>query len=88
MATPAATSPRNAPLPRGDAFADLEIVTNRVSKLEANLKKPRPAKEKEIEQHELAVLQRLIAGAGIGRNRRRSSASSRTRKRRSAAFNC
>jgi ribosome-binding ATPase YchF (GTP1/OBG family) len=48
------------------AFADLEIVTNRVSKLEANLKKPRPAKEKEIDLHEQAVLQRLIAALESG----------------------
>jgi ribosome-binding ATPase YchF (GTP1/OBG family) len=48
------------------AFADLEIVTNRVSKIEANLRKPRPAKEKEIDLHEQAVLQRLIAALESG----------------------
>ena len=31
-------------------FADLEIVTNRIGKLETNLKKPRPAKEREADQ--------------------------------------
>jgi ribosome-binding ATPase YchF (GTP1/OBG family) len=41
-------------------FADLEIVTNRIPKLEAQLKKPRPAKEKEADQHELALLRRLV----------------------------
>jgi ribosome-binding ATPase YchF (GTP1/OBG family) len=43
------------------AFADLEIVTNRISKLEANLKKPRPAKEKEIDEFERDVLLRAKA---------------------------
>lgn len=48
------------------AFADLEIVSNRVSKVEANLRKPRPAKEKEADQHELTVLQRLVAALESG----------------------
>jgi ribosome-binding ATPase len=48
------------------AFADLEIVTNRVSKIEANLKKPRPQKEKDIDLHEEAVLQRLIGALESG----------------------
>jgi ribosome-binding ATPase YchF (GTP1/OBG family) len=43
-------------------FADLEIVSNRVSRLEAQLKKPKPAKERELELAEHDVLQR-IAGA-------------------------
>ena len=43
------------------AFADLEIVTNRLSKVEANLKKPRPAKEREADLNEKAVLERLAA---------------------------
>jgi ribosome-binding ATPase len=42
-------------------FADLEIVTNRVSKLEDQLRKPRPAKQKEADQQELALLQRIGA---------------------------
>jgi ribosome-binding ATPase len=42
-------------------FADLEIVTNRIGKLETNLKKPRPAKEREADQHELTLLQRIAA---------------------------
>jgi ribosome-binding ATPase YchF (GTP1/OBG family) len=42
-------------------FADLEIVTNRISKLEDGLKKPRPAKQKEADQAELALLQRIAA---------------------------
>ena len=42
-------------------FADLEIVTNRVSKLNDQLKKPRPAKEKEIQQAEHDLLKRIQA---------------------------
>jgi ribosome-binding ATPase YchF (GTP1/OBG family) len=40
-------------------FADLEIVTGRISRLEANLKKPRPAKEREADQAELDLLRRI-----------------------------
>jgi ribosome-binding ATPase len=40
-------------------FADLEIVTNRISKLEDQLRKPRPAKQKDADQQELALLQRI-----------------------------
>jgi ribosome-binding ATPase YchF (GTP1/OBG family) len=43
-------------------FADLEIVSNRVSRVEDQLKKPKPAKEKEADQQELAALKRLVAG--------------------------
>ncbi len=43
-------------------FADLEIVTGRIGRLEDQLKKPRPAKLKEQDQFELGLLQR-IAGA-------------------------
>jgi ribosome-binding ATPase len=42
-------------------FADLEIVTNRIGKLETNLKKPRPAKERDADQLELSLLQRIAA---------------------------
>jgi ribosome-binding ATPase len=42
-------------------FADLEIVTNRVGKLEDQLKKPRPAKQKELDQQELDLLRRVEA---------------------------
>ncbi|HZT80214.1 MAG TPA: DUF933 domain-containing protein [Gemmataceae bacterium] len=41
-------------------FADLEVVTNRVGRLEEQLKKPRPAKQKEADQAELALLQRIV----------------------------
>jgi len=40
-------------------FADLEIVANRIDKLKDNLKKPRPAKQKEQDQSELTLLQRI-----------------------------
>src|SRR5579872_6078753 len=40
-------------------FADLEIVTNRLGKLDDNLKKPRPAKQREADQLEHALLKRI-----------------------------
>jgi ribosome-binding ATPase YchF (GTP1/OBG family) len=40
-------------------FADLEIVTNRIERLQDGLKKPRPAKQREADQAELALLQRI-----------------------------
>ncbi|MFO0876478.1 MAG: DUF933 domain-containing protein [Gemmataceae bacterium] len=40
-------------------FADMEIVTNRISRLEDQLKKPRPTKEKELQQAEHALLKRI-----------------------------
>lgn len=40
-------------------FADLEIVLNRISRLENQLKKSRPAKEREADQEEIALLQRV-----------------------------
>jgi ribosome-binding ATPase YchF (GTP1/OBG family) len=42
-------------------FADLEVVSNRIGRLEDQLKKPRPPKQKEADQHELALLQRIAA---------------------------
>ncbi len=47
-------------------FADLEIVTNRIGRLEAQLKKPRPAKERELEEAELALLKRLAEAFETG----------------------
>jgi ribosome-binding ATPase YchF (GTP1/OBG family) len=47
-------------------FADLEILSNRLSKVEANLKKPKPAKEREADQFEQSVLQQLIAALEAG----------------------
>jgi hypothetical protein len=40
-------------------FADLEIVSNRIARLQEQLKKPRPAKQKEVDEHELALLGRI-----------------------------
>jgi ribosome-binding ATPase YchF (GTP1/OBG family) len=48
------------------AFADLEILTNRLSKVEANLKKPKPAKEREADLLEQSILQRLVAALESG----------------------
>lgn len=42
-------------------FADLEIVSGRIDKLKDLLKKPRPAKQKEIDQAELTLLERIAA---------------------------
>jgi ribosome-binding ATPase YchF (GTP1/OBG family) len=42
-------------------FADLEIVMNRVSRLEEGMRKPRPAKEREAEQNELALCRRVVS---------------------------
>jgi ribosome-binding ATPase YchF (GTP1/OBG family) len=42
-------------------FADLEVVTNRTERLRDNLKKPRPAKQKEADQAELDLLERITA---------------------------
>ncbi|MGL4554797.1 MAG: DUF933 domain-containing protein [Gemmataceae bacterium] len=42
-------------------FADLEIVTNRISKLEDQIKKPRPQKEKDLQIAEMEVLRRIAA---------------------------
>jgi ribosome-binding ATPase len=47
-------------------FADLEIVSNRVAKLEDQGKKPKPAKEREADQAELAFLKRLTGALEAG----------------------
>lgn len=43
------------------AFADLEIILNRIDKLKSNLKKARPQKERELDEAELALLGRIQA---------------------------
>lgn len=43
------------------AFADLEIILGRITKLNAQMKKPKPAKEREADEEELALLQRIAA---------------------------
>ncbi len=47
-------------------YADMEIVGNRISKLEAGLKKAKPAKEREADETELALHRRIIAGLEAG----------------------
>jgi len=47
-------------------FADLEIITNRIDKLRDQLKKPKPGKQKEIDQAELDLLQRIAAAMEQG----------------------
>jgi ribosome-binding ATPase YchF (GTP1/OBG family) len=42
-------------------FADLEIVTNRIGRLNDQMKKPKPAKEREADQEELALLERIVS---------------------------
>lgn len=42
-------------------LADLELVTNRISKVGDLLKKPRPAKQKELDQAELDLLKKIAA---------------------------
>jgi GTP-binding protein YchF len=51
-------------------FADLEIVTNRIEKLEAQLKKPRPAKERDNDLKELELLKRIVATLEAGQSPR------------------
>jgi len=42
-------------------FADLEIITNRIGRLEEGAKKPKSGKEREADAQELALLQRIVA---------------------------
>jgi hypothetical protein len=47
-------------------FADLEIVSNRVPKVEAALKKAKPQKERDADEAELALLKRVVAAFEAG----------------------
>jgi ribosome-binding ATPase YchF (GTP1/OBG family) len=47
-------------------FADLEVVSNRIGRIEEQLKKPRPAKQKEADQAELDLLRRIAAALENG----------------------
>jgi ribosome-binding ATPase YchF (GTP1/OBG family) len=49
-------------------FADLEIVTNRIERLHTQLKKPRSAKDKERDEEELALLQRVVTAFEAGQS--------------------
>lgn len=48
-------------------LADLEVVTGRIDRLEDQLKKPRPAKQKEADQHELELLKRVLTALEQGK---------------------
>jgi ribosome-binding ATPase len=48
-------------------FADLEILTRRAEKLEEQLRKPRPAKQKEADELELDLIRRIITGFDQGK---------------------
>lgn len=48
-------------------FADLEVVSNRVPKVEAQMKKAKPQKERDQDEVELALLKRVIAGLEAGK---------------------
>jgi ribosome-binding ATPase YchF (GTP1/OBG family) len=47
-------------------FADLEVVSNRIPKLEAQMKKAKPAKEREADEAEMALLRRVVAALEAG----------------------
>jgi ribosome-binding ATPase len=49
-------------------FADLEIVTNRLSKIDANLKKPKPAKEREADLLEQSILERIVTALEVNQS--------------------
>src|SRR5205085_1854914 len=48
--------------------ADLEIVSKRIDKLKEQLKKPKPGKQKEADQQELALLERIAAALEQGKS--------------------
>ena len=49
-------------------FADLEIIAGRIERLEAQLKKPRPSKDREADQRELELLHRIAAALEAGQS--------------------
>lgn len=51
-------------------FADLDILNNRVDKLNAQLKRNKPAKEKEVDQAELDLVKRIVAVLEAGQSPR------------------
>ena len=69
-------------------FADLEVVSNRIPKIEAGLKKAKPAKEREADEAELALLRRIVAAFEAGTPASAAGPHAPTRRRRSAASNC
>ncbi len=51
-------------------FADLEILHNRVDKLNGQMKRTKPAKERELDQAELDLVQRIIGALEAGHSPR------------------
>jgi len=51
-------------------FADLQVVTNRIERLQESLKKSKPTRDREQEQAELAALEPLLATLESGRSLR------------------
>lgn len=49
-------------------FADLEVVTGRMGRLEDQIKKPRPAKQRELDQIELELLGRITKALEAGQS--------------------
>ena len=47
-------------------FADMEVVGNRIPKVEAQFKKAKPAKEREADEFELATLKKVVAALEAG----------------------
>ena len=47
-------------------FADMEVLSNRIPKVESGLKKAKPAKEREADEAELALLRRIVAALEAG----------------------
>jgi ribosome-binding ATPase YchF (GTP1/OBG family) len=54
-------------------FADLDIVSNRAEKLNAQLKRTKPAKERELDQAELETVKKIQAGLEAGHSPREMS---------------
>lgn len=48
-------------------FADLEVVSNRVPKVEAAMKKAKPQKERDADEAELALLRKVVAAFEAGK---------------------
>ena len=67
-------------------FADLGVVTNRVERLEASVKKPRP--DREQAQKELAIVKVVQATLEDGKYRRHARISPTTTRSRSARSAC
>jgi ribosome-binding ATPase YchF (GTP1/OBG family) len=49
-------------------FADLDVVTGRIGRLEDQIKKPRPAKQRDADQAELELLRRIVGALESGQS--------------------